>query len=181
MAVWEETYTAWAVQQAENARIAGISRPSPMDLKEVSQMSQEKKERVGILMPPSQVAEIDALYPLHGHASRSDFVCKAVEFYTGFLQQGSSEFYMNKTTLAFLEEQLGRLKEDIEKNGAVDNFVQGRQSMLRESPAMKAYCTLVQRYGDLQKKLADLLPEKKDAQKSQAGDRLAAFVAKGKK
>lgn len=47
-------------------------------------MSQEKKERVGILMPPSQVAEIDALYPLYGHASRSDFVCKAVEFYTGF-------------------------------------------------------------------------------------------------
>lgn len=83
--------------------------------------------------------------------------------------------------LRFMEEQLGRLKEDIEQNGAVDNFVQGKQSMLRESPAMKAYCTLVQRYGDLQKKLADLLPEKKDAQKSQAGDRLAAFVAKGKK
>ena len=48
----------------------------------------------------------------------------------------------------------------------VDNFVQGKQSMLRESPAMKAYCTMVQRYGDLQKKLADLLPEKKDAQKA---------------
>ena len=76
-------------------------------------MSQEKKERVGILMPPSQVAEIDALYPLHGHTSRSDFVCKAVEFYTGFLQQGSSEFYMRKTTLAFLEEQLGRLENRI--------------------------------------------------------------------
>ena len=76
-------------------------------------MSQEKKERVGILMPPSQVADIDALYPLHGHASRSDFVCKAVEFYTGFLQQGSSELYMNKTTLAFLEEQLGRLENRI--------------------------------------------------------------------
>lgn len=53
--------------------------------------------------------------------------------------------------LCFMEEQLDRLKEDIEKNGAVDNFVQGKQSMLRESPAMKAYCTLVQRYGDLQK------------------------------
>ena len=76
-------------------------------------MSQEKKERVGILMPPSQVAEIDTLYPLHGHASRSDFVCKAVEFYTGFLQQGGSEFYMDKTTLAFLEEQLGRLENRI--------------------------------------------------------------------
>jgi len=83
--------------------------------------------------------------------------------------------------LRFMEEQLDRLKEDIEKNGAVDNFVQGKQSMLRESPAMKAYCTLVQRYGDLQKKLADLLPEKKDAQKAPAGDKLAAFVAKGKK
>ena len=83
--------------------------------------------------------------------------------------------------LIFMEAQLERLKDDIEKNGAVDNFTQGRQSMLRESPAMKAYCTLVQRYGDLQKKMADLLPEKKDAQKSQAGDRLAAFVAKGKK
>lgn len=83
--------------------------------------------------------------------------------------------------LIFMERQLARLREGIEKDGAVDNFVQGRQSMLRESPAMKAYCTLVQRYGDIQKKLADLLPEKKDTQKAQAGEKLAAFVAKGKK
>ena len=72
-----------------------------------------EKERVGILMPPSQVPEIDALYPLHGHASRSDFVCKAVEFYTGFLQQDGSEFYISRTTLAFLEEQLGKLESRI--------------------------------------------------------------------
>lgn len=83
--------------------------------------------------------------------------------------------------LLFMERQLDTLKADIEKNGAVDNFTQGRQSMLRESPAMKSYCTLVQRYGDLQKKLADLLPEKKDSKKDQAGEKLAAFVAKGKK
>lgn len=83
--------------------------------------------------------------------------------------------------LLFMEKSLAALKADVEKNGAVDNFTQGRQSMLRESPAMKSYCTLVQRYGDIQKKLADLLPEKKDAQKSQAGEKLAAFVAKGKK
>lgn len=82
--------------------------------------------------------------------------------------------------LLFMEAQLAALKADIEKNGAVDNFKQGRQAMLRESPAMKSYCTLVQRYGDLQKKLADLLPEKKDTQKAQAGEKLAAFVAKGK-
>lgn len=85
------------------------------------------------------------------------------------------------TELLFMEKQLARLKEGIERDGAVDNFVQGRQSMLRESPAMKSYCTLVQRYGDIQKKLADLLPEKKETQKAQAGEKLAAFVAKGKK
>lgn len=82
--------------------------------------------------------------------------------------------------LLFMEKQLEALKRDIKKNGAVDNFRQGSQSMLRESPAMKSYCTLVKRYGDLQKKLADLLPEKKDAEKAQAGEKLAAFVAKGK-
>ena len=83
--------------------------------------------------------------------------------------------------LIFMEGQLAILKESIRKDGAVDNFTQGRQSMLRESPAMKAYCALVSRYGDIQKKLADLLPEKKDSQKAQAGEKLAAFVAKGKK
>lgn len=83
--------------------------------------------------------------------------------------------------LIFMEDQLKKLKDDIEENGPVDNFVQGSQSMLRESPYMKAYCTLVQRFGDIQKKLADLLPEKKDTQKAQAGEKLAAFVAKGKK
>lgn len=83
--------------------------------------------------------------------------------------------------LIFMEGQLAILKESIRQDGAVDNFTQGRQSMLRESPAMKAYCTLVSRYGDIQKKLADLLPEKKESQKAQAGEKLAAFVAKGKK
>ncbi len=85
------------------------------------------------------------------------------------------------TELRFMEAQLELLKADIRSTGAVDTFTQGRQSMLRENPAMKAYCTLVQRYGDLQKKLADLLPEKRDEQKAQAGEKLAAFVAKGKK
>ena len=83
--------------------------------------------------------------------------------------------------LIFMEGQLAILKESIRQDGAVDNFTQGRQSMLRQAPAMKAYCTLVSRYGDIQKKLADLLPEKKDSQKAQAGEKLAAFVAKGKK
>lgn len=83
--------------------------------------------------------------------------------------------------LIFMGAQLDLLKRDVEANGAVDNFTQGKQSMLRESPALKSYCALVQRYGDLQKKLADLLPEKKDLKQSQAGQKLADFVARGKK
>ena len=82
--------------------------------------------------------------------------------------------------LRFMESQLKKLKQSIKKDGAVDQFEQGRQSMLRESPAMKAYCALVQRYGDMGKKLADLLPDKKDMVKANAGSKLAEFVAKGK-
>ncbi|ADU27320.1 hypothetical protein [Ethanoligenens harbinense] len=73
-------------------------------------MEQEKKERVWIWMPPGMVRQADAAYPLHGLASRSEFVCKAVEFYLGFLQADSSTAYMQKTTLAFLEDQLTKLE-----------------------------------------------------------------------
>ena len=83
--------------------------------------------------------------------------------------------------LLFMERQLLILKADIEEKGAVDNFVQGKQSMLRESPAMKSYCTLVARYGEMIRRFADLLPEKKDNQKQVAGENLVGFLQKGKK
>lgn len=83
--------------------------------------------------------------------------------------------------LRFMEKQLKILKADIEANGAVDNFVQGKQSMLRESPAMKSYCTLVARYGEMARRFADLLPEKKDTQKQVAGENLVSFLQQGKK
>ena len=76
-------------------------------------MSAEKKERVGVLMPPTQVKEIDALYPLHGHASRSEFICAAASFYYGYLNAGSGENYMSKTVLSFLEDKLGKLEARI--------------------------------------------------------------------
>ena len=72
-------------------------------------MKQEKKEKFGIWMFPEMVNQIDAAYPLHGISSRSEFVCKAVEFYLGFLQTGNSEEYINKTTLSFLEDQFAKL------------------------------------------------------------------------
>ena len=73
-------------------------------------MDQDKKEKVGIWMLPDMVKQIDAAYPLYGISSRSEFICKAVEFYLGFLQTGNSEEYIHKTTLAFLENQLAKLE-----------------------------------------------------------------------
>ena len=93
-------------------------------------------------------------------------------------RQAVAEKYIAE--LKFMESQLKKLKQTIRKEGAVDEFQQGKQSMMRESPAMKAYCSLVQRYGDMGKKLADLLPDKKDMARSAAGEKLASFLEKGK-
>ena len=87
-------------------------------------------------------------------------------------RQAVAEKYIAE--LKFMETQLRKLKQTIRKEGAVDEFQQGKQSMMRESPAMKAYCSLVQRYGDMGKKLADLLPDKKDMARSAAGEKLGA-------
>lgn len=76
-------------------------------------MKEDKKEKVGIWMKPDMIKQIDATYPLHEISSRSEFVCKAVEFYFGFLHSETSQEYVNKTTLSFLENQLGKLEARI--------------------------------------------------------------------
>ena len=73
-------------------------------------VKENKKEKVPIWMYPDMVKQVDTAYPLHEISSRSEFVCKAVEFYLGFLQSKSNEEYVNKTTLSFLENQLGKLE-----------------------------------------------------------------------
>ncbi len=73
-------------------------------------ISKDKKEKVGIWMPPDMVKWVDAAYPLHEISSRSELICKAVEFYLGYLQTEHSTQYINKTTLAFLEDQLAKLE-----------------------------------------------------------------------
>lgn len=76
-------------------------------------MEKQNKKKVGILMYPEMERRLDALFPLHGFSSRSEMVCKAVEFYTGFLESEHSEEYMKETTLAFLEDKLERLESRI--------------------------------------------------------------------
>ncbi|KSU86561.1 hypothetical protein AS180_17900 [Priestia veravalensis] len=60
--------------------------------------------------------------------------------------------------LVFMQNTLDKLKQQVEEEGAVSMFKQGRQEFLREHPALKAYNTTVQRYSLLYKQLVDLLP-----------------------
>lgn len=78
--------------------------------------------------------------------------------------------------LAFMAGTLEELRAFVDENGAVDNFKNGRQEMLRESPALKSYSTLIQRYSLLYKQLCDLLP--KEVAK-QAEDELMNFLGMG--
>lgn len=70
--------------------------------------------------------------------------------------------------LAFMSETLKRLKAQIRETGEVEHFQQGKQDFFRESPALKAYNTTVQRYGVLYKQLTDLIGKPAEVEKSGA-------------
>jgi hypothetical protein len=59
---------------------------------------------------------------------------------------------------AFMRITLRYLKEDINKNGVIDEMEQGDYSILRESPAVKTYNTMIQRYTSICKELINILP-----------------------
>lgn len=69
----------------------------------------------------------------------------------------------------------------ITESGVITEMPQGNYSIQRENPAAKGYNTMVKNYQAVIRQLTDLLPGKKEAAKAEAGERLAAFVAKGKK
>lgn len=61
--------------------------------------------------------------------------------------------------LTFIIMTMDDLKDHIERDGTVSLFKQGKQEFMRESPALKAYNTTVQRYSLLYKQLDGLLPK----------------------
>lgn len=69
--------------------------------------------------------------------------------------------------LVFMQKTLATLKRQIDENGTVELFEQGKQSFMRESPALKSYNTTIQRYSSLYKQLCDMLP-KEETTKSNA-------------
>lgn len=78
--------------------------------------------------------------------------------------------------ISFMSKTLMELKRTVTERGVVDNFKQGKQEFMRESPALKAYNTTIQRYSLLYKQLTDLLPKPEATDK--AGDELLEFLKK---
>ena len=70
--------------------------------------------------------------------------------------------------LSFMEKTLASLKRQIEENGELGHFQQGKQDFLRESPALKGYNTTVQRYSVMYRQLTDLMGKTQEAEKSNA-------------
>lgn len=70
--------------------------------------------------------------------------------------------------LSFMEKTLASLKRQIEENGELEHFQQGKQDFLRGSPALKGYNTTVQRYSVMYRQLTDLMGKTQEAEKSNA-------------
>jgi cysteinyl-tRNA synthetase len=74
---------------------------------------------------------------------------------------------------AFMRATLAELKEDINTNGTVDELPQGEYSILRESPSVKTYNTMIQRYTSVCKEINNLLPKENN---NIADDGFESFV-----
>ena len=68
--------------------------------------------------------------------------------------------------LIFMKATLADLRKIIREKGTIEPFEQGRQSFLRESPALKSYNTTIQRYSLLYRQLCDLAGKTIEAEKS---------------
>jgi BMFP domain-containing protein YqiC len=76
--------------------------------------------------------------------------------------------------ISFMAETMTALKADIRENGPVEQFINGRQRMRRENPALKSYNVTVRRFADTFKQLVALLPDDKERQQ-EAEDAIREF------
>lgn len=76
--------------------------------------------------------------------------------------------------LVFMQNTMSSLKNQVETEGAVSMFKQGKQEFLREHPALTAYNKTLQRYGQIYKQFIDLLPK---ADEKKQDDELLNFIS----
>lgn len=75
--------------------------------------------------------------------------------------------------LVFMKSVLNDLEHEIREHGVVDDFQNGKQHFLKESPAVKSYNQTIQRYGNLYKQLENMLPKE---DKNAASEALMNFI-----
>ena len=63
------------------------------------------------------------------------------------------------TKLQYMEEKLAEIQKQIDEQGVVEHFINGKQDFLRESPALASYTKLMKIYDTFYKNLINLLPK----------------------
>lgn len=78
-------------------------------------MIKEKKERTYFWLPPSLLKQIDSQLEQTESTNRSDYVRKAVAFYSGYTACQSAESYLSETLIGELDKRLKRNEAHISK------------------------------------------------------------------
>ncbi|MEY8575715.1 hypothetical protein AALD01_15295 [Oscillospiraceae bacterium 21-37] len=73
----------------------------------------EKKQKYAYWMRPSMVAEIEEMLPTANATSKGDFVCKAVEFYIGYLRQQKNINYLAPMLARVVKSEVRSLSKDV--------------------------------------------------------------------
>ena len=76
--------------------------------------------------------------------------------------------------LEFMNDTLGKLQASIEANGVTEKYVKNYSTYLRESPAVKTYNTMLQKYCILTKRILELFPKEDIKQDSELQEFLSA-------
>ncbi len=79
------------------------------------------------------------------------------------------------TELTFVERTLKRLRARIEEDGELEQYENGSQTFLRESPALQTYNQILQRYSVISRQIVDMMNKPQEA--PQGG--LADFIREG--
>lgn len=77
---------------------------------------------------------------------------------------------------AFMRATLQDLRKDIDANGVIDEMPQGTYSIIRESPYVKTYNSMIQRYTTINDKIMALLPKEEIKEKEKEVDPFEEFL-----
>ena len=73
----------------------------------------EKKQKYAYWMRPSMVEEIEEMLSAANATSKGDFICKAVEFYIGYLRQQKNINYLAPMLAGAIKSEVRSLGKDV--------------------------------------------------------------------